>query len=244
MRLVASRAAISPHHGVLVGERARLVRVALQATRLVAARRLQRVGQNAAMRIVAIGARHGTLGHLVFERLLEARPDVLMAKGTLLIDAFGLRDRLPLWCRLVHRMAGGAGHLIPGMAASDAPGVCGLIAMAGEAGPVGLGCAQFRGIANVGGRCRFSMHGAGSMACLTGVPRRAPLRVGLKRVVCVLAKAGNDVLVAALADLGTGEGRGSRLAARLLGFLRRGRHGSQRHQRANKKDSPAPHPVR
>ena len=87
VRIVATRATLDAHRGVLVQERPALVGVALQARKVVPeglrdhARRVRRAPgrDGSAVRIVAVGAGHRALVHPMLERHLEPRPDLLVA---------------------------------------------------------------------------------------------------------------------------------------------------------------------
>ena len=136
--LMARHAAFQAHGSVLERERSDLIAVALGAARFAAARRLNRTGQGAAMRIVAIHAGHGAFRQTVLIGALETRPDIGMAGGALRIDLRGLAGHQTMGSILVNRMARCATYLILGMTTIKTSRVGRLILMAGETGPVGF----------------------------------------------------------------------------------------------------------
>ena len=101
-------------------------------------------------------------------------------------------------------VAGGAGDLILGVAAFEAADVRRLIQMAGETDLVGCRGGELRRIADVGGRGRFGMLLRRPVAGLAGPPLPAALRVGLDRMMGLLAKAFVDILVTDLAGFRAG----------------------------------------
>jgi hypothetical protein len=71
MRLMASSATFQFHRRMFKCERPALVAVALETTGLIAIHRLQHLESRSAMRIVAIGARHGAFGDRMMMRAIE-----------------------------------------------------------------------------------------------------------------------------------------------------------------------------
>ena len=137
MRFVASLAALGPHGGVLISERSAQIRVAREATGFVCGERANLPRQEAAMRIVAVRARHGALRQPVRVGALERSPCALMAVSALLIDSSGLSGHQTPGFRLMHPMAAGTRYAASGMSALDATDMSRLIAMTGETGFVG-----------------------------------------------------------------------------------------------------------
>src|SRR5580692_6106649 len=74
VRLMTRLAAFKAHRSVLEGERAALIAVAFEATRLVGGEALQHYWTNTAVRIVAVHAGHVAFGKLVMKRPLELGP--------------------------------------------------------------------------------------------------------------------------------------------------------------------------
>ena len=74
VRLMTRLAAFKAHRGMLEGERAALIAVAFEATRLVGGEALQHCRADAAVRIVAVHAGHVAFGKLVMKRPLELGP--------------------------------------------------------------------------------------------------------------------------------------------------------------------------
>jgi len=138
VRLVACRATFQAHRSVLERERSDLIAVAFGAARFAGARGLNRAGQGAAVRIVAIHAGHGAFRQTVLIGALETRPDIGVAGGALGVDLGGLAGHQAVRSVLVDRMASRATHLILGMTTIKTSGMGGLILMAGETGPVGF----------------------------------------------------------------------------------------------------------
>lgn len=82
MRLVARHASVGAHWRMLEGEWASLVRVALEAARLVQPS-IKLCGSNrSAVRVVAVGAGHAAFGHLVAVGALELGPGACVAPDT------------------------------------------------------------------------------------------------------------------------------------------------------------------
>ena len=154
------------------------VAVALDAARFVGARGLDRAGQGAAVRIVAIHAGHGAFRQPVFVGALETGPDIGVARGALRVDFRRLARHQAVRSVLVNRVAGRATHLVLGMTAINTSDVGGLILMAGEADAVGFGGLQFGGLFDIGGGHRFGMLAARSVAALAGLGLEAALLVG------------------------------------------------------------------
>jgi hypothetical protein len=142
MRFMTGSATLKANGGVLEGEGAADLRVALEASRFVGGCELHHARTEASVRVVAIDARHGVLHQAVGERLLKGRPDGQMASGAELIDVGRLaRDESegPVGVNLV---AGGASNLILGVATRDAAHLGGLVQMASEADAVGFGWSE------------------------------------------------------------------------------------------------------
>ena len=99
--------------------------------------------QEAAMRVVAIRARHRGLGEAVRMRPLERSPHTRMTASALLIDGRRFSGYQACRFRLVHPMTARTGHAAPRMTALDAADMSRLVAMAGEAGLIDLRGAQF-----------------------------------------------------------------------------------------------------
>ena len=164
VRLMAGAAAFEAHRSVLEGKGSHLIAVALGAAGFVGARRLDRFGQRAAVRIVAIHAGHGAFRQPVLVGALETGPDVGVAAGAQRVDVRRLARHQAVRSVLVNRVAGRAAHLVLGMTAVDTSRVGSLILMAGEADAVGFGGLQFGGLSDVGGGRRFGVLAARPVA--------------------------------------------------------------------------------
>ena len=112
--LMARHATFQAHGSVLEREWSDLITVTLGAAGFAGARGLNRSGQGAAMRIVAIHAGHGAFRQAVLIGALETRPDIGMASGALRVDFGGLARYQAVRSILVNRMARRATHLILG----------------------------------------------------------------------------------------------------------------------------------
>ena len=120
VRLMAGRTSFKANWGVLENERTSFVAMALETAWLVAERSSHRLRAETGMRIMTIGARHGTFGQTMFVRFLERGPHREMAGSTLLVDFGGFPGDKPTSVVTVDAMATGAGNLIFGMPACDA----------------------------------------------------------------------------------------------------------------------------
>ena len=116
---VAGRAALGLDRLVLVNERSLLVHMAIEADRvsgdsgaelLVLAERIERESGGAAVRIVAVGALHHALDHLVMERHVEERLNGAMAAEAKL--RLLLHEQEIHVGRMVRGMAIGAAHVV------------------------------------------------------------------------------------------------------------------------------------
>ena len=139
VRLMAGTATLQPHRSMLERKGARLIAMAPRAAWFAGARGLGHFGQRAAVRIVAIDARHGAFGQTMFVGALKARPNIAMASRALRIDLRGLARDQTVRSILVNGVTGRATHLVLVMTAVEAAGVSGLVFMTGEADTVGFG---------------------------------------------------------------------------------------------------------
>ena len=134
-------------------------------------------------------------------RLLEARPNIGVARRALLIDLDGFARDQAVRAVLVNRMARGATHLILRMTAVEPSDMSALILMTGEAQAIGLGRLQFRWLPDVGRSRRFRMLASGTVAGFARLRRPAALLVRLHRLMRILLEGVEDVLMAHLAGL-------------------------------------------
>src|ERR1035438_9327430 len=86
MGLVATGAAFEAHRRMLEGEGSAFVAMAAEAAGFVRGKHRTHGGPRAAVWIVAVDAAHGAFGQAVMIGLLEGRPDIQMAAGTLFVD--------------------------------------------------------------------------------------------------------------------------------------------------------------
>lgn len=126
-----------------------------------------------------------------------------MAPGALGSNIGDLRQQQRLATRPMHRMALVARDRIFGMAAGDAADLL-LIAMAAEAGIVGLNHWQLRWQPDVFGIGAFCVFCPRTMARLTSHPGPTPRVVGLKRKVERLSKSIVKIFVTQLTCVRTG----------------------------------------
>src|SRR6516162_1268036 len=110
--------------------------MALVTVWLVCRNRSDLPGEETAVRIVAVDARHGALRQLVGERLLKGRPYVVMAGRAHLIH-FRVLPRVEMVESLVHRVTRRARHGVFHMRAADPPNLCALIEVTFQAVLVG-----------------------------------------------------------------------------------------------------------
>jgi hypothetical protein len=148
---MAARAAFEADRRMLEGERASLVAVACQATGLVGGEQLRHGWPDGSVRVVAIDAGHGALGHSVMVRPLELRPDAYMAAPAQFVDRQRCVRDNPGGAVRVDFVTGCARDLVLEVAAKESTRVSRLIEVAGEAKPVGFYGAELRRIADVGG---------------------------------------------------------------------------------------------
>ena len=178
VRRVAGRTSLESHRTMLEGERPAFVAMAIEASRLVRAERLRHRGLHAAVRIVAIDAAHRALRQLVMKRLLELRRDRQMAAFALLVDRFRFAHHQLFRRRRVNLVAGGAGHLILGVAALQAADVRRLVQVTGEANSIDSSGGELSWIPNIGGVRRSGVFRSRTVARFAGLPVPAPLFVG------------------------------------------------------------------
>ena len=146
MRLVAGGAAFQAHGCVLEGERSAKISVATETARLVAGVGLRIHLEDAAVGIVAIHAGHGAFREPVFVRPLKLGPHSGVTARAQFVDRRDFAGDEPIRAVRMHRMAGGARHLVARMAALDAAGMRGLIQVALQTNAIGRGSGQMRGI--------------------------------------------------------------------------------------------------
>ena len=137
VNLMATGAALKTYRRVLKGERAALVAVTLQTSGFVGCENLRHRGPDAAMRVVTIHATHRALRKFVMKRLLKLRPLRYMTGPALFIDCRRLANYHSEGSVGMYLVAGGAGHLVLGVAALQPSDVCRLIHMTAHADLVG-----------------------------------------------------------------------------------------------------------
>jgi len=116
-----TRAPFKSHRTVLEGERAALIAMTGQTTRLIGSKALHHRGTHGPSGSVAIDATHRAFRQLMVIRPLELRPNIEVATGTLLIDGRGFCDP-PIHLAVgVNLMTGSAGHLVFHVTASRRP---------------------------------------------------------------------------------------------------------------------------
>jgi hypothetical protein len=134
MNFVTGLAPFRSHRRVFIGEWPAQIRMAREAAWFVCCERPNLLQQKAAMRIVAIRARHCRLRKPVCVRPLKRSPYTRMTRSALLIDVPRLSGDQTRRFRLVHSVAAGTSDTASGMAALDSSHMCRLIAMASETG--------------------------------------------------------------------------------------------------------------
>src|SRR5262249_31183919 len=146
VRHMARGASFQPHRSVLEREWPGFIAVTIDARHLVRSSRLYGAWQHRSVRVVAIDAAHRAFRQSMLVRLLEARPNIGMARRTLLINLDRFSCDQSVWPVLVNRMTRCATHLVFCMTAVESSDMSALVQMTGEAQTVGLGSFQFRGL--------------------------------------------------------------------------------------------------
>ena len=157
MRLMTRATTLKPHGNVLERKGPTLVPVAIEASRLVGAERLQHCRTDAAVRIVAIDTGHGAFGQFMVIRLLELRPYIQVATRALLVDGGSLADHQIMPPVRMYLVTGCAGNLVLHVATLEASHVRRLVQVATEADLVCGDRGQLTGILDIRGRSRFRM---------------------------------------------------------------------------------------
>ncbi len=178
MSRVAGAASFKSHRAMLERERTALIAMAVQASRLVRPEYLRHHRLHAAVRIVAIDAAHGALGHFMMKRLLELRRDAQVTGLALLIDRFFLAHHQFFMASAVNAVAGGAGNQILGVTALQPSDMRRLIQVASQANPIGGSGSQLPWIPDIGGRCRLCVFRPWTVAGFARPARESPLLVG------------------------------------------------------------------
>ena len=141
------------------------------------------------------------------ERPLEIRPYIGMARSALRVDFGRFSRHQPVRPVLMNGMATDTAHLVSDMTAIDASHVRGLIQVTAEADAIGFGWLELGRIAYVGRRHGLGMLASRSVTRFAGFVFEPALFVGFHQFVRALLKGVEDILVASLADDGTGEFR-------------------------------------
>ena len=148
VRFMARPAAFKPNCGMLKGERAAFVSVAVQAPRLVRPEALRHSRPKAAVRIVAIDAGHRGFWNLVMRRSLELHPDVRVATRALLVNRRSFARDQSQRSVCMNLVAGRAGHFVLRVAVLNPANMRRLIQVTSQASLVGRDRRQFTGILN------------------------------------------------------------------------------------------------
>ena len=203
VRLVACPAALGFDGGVFEHEGAALVAMAFETAGLVGIDGLNHGPRDeAAVRVMAIDARHGAFRDTMLVGSLEAGPHIRMALGALRIHIGRLARYQAVRSILVNRVTGGATHLVFGMTTINPSHVGGLIEMAGEAELVGGRGLQLGRLHDVRRAHGFGMLAARAMARFTGFGFKAAFLAGLDYLMRILLKGVENVFVATLAGCG------------------------------------------
>lgn len=149
MRLMTGAATLKPHGRVFKRKGPAFIPVAVEASRVVGAERLQHGRADTAVRIVTIDTGHGAFGQFVMIRLLELRPHIQVATRALLVDRGSLADHQVMSPIRMNLMTGRAGNLVLHVTALQASDVRRLVQVASEADLVGGTCSEFAGIADI-----------------------------------------------------------------------------------------------
>jgi hypothetical protein len=109
---MARRTSLEPHWRVLKGERSTFIAMARETAGFVCCKGLGHSGPYAAVRIVAIDARHRAFRHTVVIWLLKLCHDIDVAFAALLVDCGELPCHQSEWAVGVNLVAYRALHLI------------------------------------------------------------------------------------------------------------------------------------
>lgn len=198
MRLVARGATLQLHGSVRECEWPTEIAVALEASRLIRIYRLEGASQNAAVRVMAIHAGHGSFRKAVMIDPLKTGPNGGMALCAERVDFLvGPRDQTG---GAMDRVACEATHLVSDMAALDAPDLGGLIQMTLETNLVRRGRLEPGGISNVGGAGGFGVAAGRAVAGFAGVSDGVVLRIGLRQIMRIVFEGVEEILVTGLAN--------------------------------------------
>ena len=201
VRFVARGTAFHAHGRVFEGEGAAFVAMAAEASGLIAGYIAEAIGEEPAVRVVAIDASDAAFLKLVAEGPLELGYGGDVAGAAIGDVVFRLR--------LVNRVATGAGHLIAGVAAADGADARGLFQMAAEANSIGLRSRQTEWVTDVAGCGRFRMGASWPMTAFARFFDKAVFGFGFHPIVWILCKCLKNFFVAALANDASHEfGRG------------------------------------
>jgi len=199
--LVTTRAALEAHGRVLEREGSALLPVTTEAPRLIGREGSHHPGTKASVGIVAVHAGHRTFWDGVFKGLLKLAPGTRMTAGALRIDGCPLACNEPGGALAVNRMARGAGHLTPGMAALYSSSVSRLVQMTFEAGLVDFDSRELGRIPDLFGRAGLGMHAPGPVTGLASLAFEAAFLIGFHDAVRALLDCVEQIFVACLAYL-------------------------------------------
>ena len=203
MRLMTRAATLKAHGSVFKRKGPAFIPVAVEASRLVGAERLQHRWTDAAVRIVAIDTGHGAFGQFMVIRLLELRPYIQVATGALFVDGGSLADHQIMSPIRMNLMTGRARNLVLHVAALEAPHVRRLVQVTIEADLVGGNRGKFARIADIRGGSRLYMFLARPVAGLTGPSFKSTSLLGFDGIVRALLKSLENIFMAGPANFRT-----------------------------------------
>ena len=203
MNFMTTGTALQSHRRVLECERTPLVGVALKTTWLIGREGPNLPEEKAAMRIVAVRARHCSLHKPVSVRALKLAPGAEMAGGTLLIDRSCFPHHQALRFRFMHSVAAQATDAVASMPALDPPYMSGLIQVAGKAGFISLRSSELRGVAYVLSRSGLDVFARRTVARLARMRCPSALLIHVYYGMRIFLKCGVDILMTCLAGLGS-----------------------------------------